>query len=72
MTFEEFTQLVNRHDLTYMYSDDNRVWKKGKEEREVIEKEAKNFPIEDVKRVWIEAADRKVSEPHNKNFYWGA
>lgn len=29
MNIKEFEDMVNRHDLTYDYSDDGYVWRRG-------------------------------------------
>ena len=41
MTLEEFEQLLKAHDWTYNYSDDHRVWTKGREQANNIAKARK-------------------------------
>lgn len=60
MTFEEFTKLVNAHDLTFSYSDDSSCYRRGSAELNVIRREATNFPLREVERVWNAAVDRKL------------
>jgi hypothetical protein len=70
MTLEEFAELVRQHDLTYSYSDDNRVWRKGQDERIAIEQAARDFDPADVQRIWNEAVDKKLAESARAQFYW--
>ncbi len=70
MTLEEFEVMVNRHDLTYSYSDDHSVWSRGSSNYKAIRAEAKQFPLEDVKRIWNAAVDRKLIEGAREPFYW--
>ena len=37
MTLQEFYDLLKRHDWTYNYSDDHRVWQKGLDESKMIQ-----------------------------------
>lgn len=41
MTLEEFEQLLKAHDWTYNYSDDHRVWTRGREQANNIAKARK-------------------------------
>ena len=70
MTLEEFEQMVNRHDLTYDYSDDGAVWRRGVASENAIKEAAKQFTIEDVRRIWNAAVDKKLVESARKAFYW--
>lgn len=70
MTIEEFEKLVNNHDLTYSYSDDHRYWSAGVAQEKIIIEAAKSFPVEDVKRIWNAAVDRKLIEGCREPFYW--
>ncbi len=70
MTLEEFEVMVNRHDLTYEYSDDGQVWRRGVNSANAIREVSKQFPIEDVKRIWNTAVDAKLIEGCRENFYW--
>ena len=36
MTLTEFYDLLKRHDWSYNYSDDHRVWQKGQDESNMI------------------------------------
>lgn len=70
MTLEEFTTMVQRHDLTYAYSDDGSVYRSGLAQEQDIIKAAKEFSIEDVKRIWNATVDSKLIEGARENFYW--
>ena len=70
MTIEEFEKLVNGHDLTYDYSDDGSVWRNGQAQYARIKEAAKQFPIEDVKRIWNAKVDKTLIEGHREPFYW--
>lgn len=70
MTFDELTKLIECFDLTYDYSDDIAVWRRGRHELATIINEAQNFPVEDVERVWNENVDRKLIPEVAHDFYW--
>lgn len=70
MTLDEFEVMVKRHDLTYDYSDDGSVWRSGLAQEQAIIKAAKEFPIEDVERIWNAMVDSKLIEGARENFYW--
>lgn len=70
MDIKEFEEMVNRHDLTYDYSDDGSVWRAGLASENKIKAAAKQFPIEDVKRIWNAMVDKKLIEKARKPFYW--
>lgn len=67
---EEFTKLVNGHDLTYSYSDDGGVWRRGQAQRDAIRELAKELPREDVERVWNAMVDRSLVPDAREPFYW--
>ena len=68
MTLDEFHQLVRRHDLTHMYSDDGSVCRRGAAELSKIMEASKQFPREDVVRIWNTEVDRKLRD--GTGFYW--
>jgi hypothetical protein len=70
MTLEEFEQEVNRHDLTYSYSDDHSVWQRGSAHYAKIRKAADSLPREDVERVWNAMVDKRLIEDVRPQFYW--
>lgn len=71
MTFEDWSKLVRAHDLTYAYSDDHSVWSNGQAQRDLIMREAVNFPLPDVIRVWnTELVDKFLIPEARAEFYW--
>lgn len=70
MTLNEFHQLVARHDLTHMYSDDASVYRRGSAELSKIMEAAKQFSREDVVRVWNSEVERKLADGYREGFYW--
>lgn len=70
MTLDEFEKMVNNHDLTYSYSDDGSVYRKGLAQEREIMKAAKLFPSDDVKRIWNAMVDKKLVESTREQFYW--
>ena len=70
MTTDEFARMVRNHDLTYSYSDDGEVWRRGKARYDAIRKAADSLPREDVERIWNAEVDRKLLEHARSTFYW--
>lgn len=70
MTLDEFEKLVNGHDLTHAYSDDNSVWSNGNAQLKRIREAAKLFPNEDVKRIWNAKCDKTLIASEAPNWYW--
>jgi hypothetical protein len=66
----EFKRLVEGHDLTYSYSDDNRYYEVGQAQRDAILKLAESFPPIEVEQVWNACVDLKIAEPYRAQFYW--
>ena len=44
MNKEEFVKMLNKHDWWYSNSDDTRVWIRGHEELNIIQKTIKDHP----------------------------
>lgn len=72
MNEADFAALCDRHDLTYEYSDDASVWRRGANERAVIEAVATSLPAEVVARIWNEMVDKKLIPACRADFYWKA
>ena len=68
MTLEEFAKLVRQHDISYGYSDDPGVYRRGRDERNTINEAAKLLDREDVIRIWNAECDRKFLD--GSAFYW--
>ncbi len=69
-TIEEFQRAVAGHDLTYAYSDDHSVWRRGSADHDRIRKAAEKFPREDVERIWNAMVDGFLIESARAQFYW--
>lgn len=70
MTIDEFKEMVRNHDLTYSYSDDGEVWRRGQARYDAICKAAKDLPPEEVERIWNAEVDHKLLEHARSTFYW--
>jgi hypothetical protein len=70
MTLDEFRMLVLSHDLTYDFSDDYRVRRRGDQNLAAIREAAEQFDRADVVRIWNEAVDKKLSSNARSGFYW--
>lgn len=70
MTFAEWTDLVQHHDLTFAYSDDNSVWRNGQEVYDRIIEGAALFPREQVVAVWNAMVDSRLVPHARSTFYW--
>jgi hypothetical protein len=66
----EFEQMVDRHDLTYSYSDDGEWWRRGHAQFDAIIAAARELPIEDVKRIWNAKCDTCLTSSAAPDFYW--
>ena len=70
MTVNEFEEMVRRHDLTHMYSDDGDVWRRGNANLQEIREAAQRLPREDVERIWNTIVDSKLIDSARSQFYW--
>lgn len=69
-TLAEFEAMVNGHDLTYQYSDDGSVWRRGQNEYDKIVAATLLLPIEDVKRIWNAKCDRTLVASEAPRWHW--
>lgn len=67
---KEFEELVDAHDVTYNYSDDSSVWRRGQAQWEQIMSIAKDLPQEDVARIWNAKMDRYFLPEYAPEWYW--
>jgi hypothetical protein len=67
---EKFKTMVKNHDLTFSYSDDGEVYRRGSESLSKIKKIAETLPREEVVRVWNEIVDGKLAVGFRETFYW--
>lgn len=67
---QDFEAMVNAHDLTYTYSDDGAVYRRGETQLHRIKEAAKNLPLDTVRSVWNAKVDKTLAEGYRKPFYW--
>ncbi len=70
VTEEEFRKLCQQHDLTYEYSDDGSVWRRGNETLAKVQAAAKQLDREVAVRIWNEVVDTKLIPEGRAAFYW--
>lgn len=70
VTEDTFRAMCRGHDLTYSYSDDGRVWRRGEDSFRQIKTAAAQLPREVAVRIWNEVVDGKIAEGHRETFYW--
>ena len=76
-SLEAFEKLVSRHDLTFSFSDDFRVWRRGEESMKQIfamrDALIKEDPSNKEKciEIWNKNVDKKIVASEAKNWYWG-
>jgi hypothetical protein len=68
MTESEFTRFVNAHDLSYVYSDDDSVYRRGMAQYREIVEAAKSLP--NAAAIWNANVDRKVRAGCREEYYW--
>lgn len=75
-SLQAFEKLVNQHDLTYSYSDDQRAWRRGADSIKAIlaMKEAliKEDPANEAKvvEIWNKNVDKNISQNQRSQWYW--
>jgi len=62
--------LCEAHDLTYSYSDDGSVFRRGEEQYKAIKIVAARLQREVAVRIWNDAVDAKILAPHNSMYHW--
>jgi hypothetical protein len=67
-----FEALVRSHDVSYNYSDDGCVWRRGQAQRDKILEMAKELPAEEVERIWNARMDEFFIEEEAPRWYWKA
>lgn len=70
MTLDDFRTMVNQHDLTYSYSDDAEVSRRGYNSFRDIQVASYQFDPSVAETIWNEVVDRKLGEKYRKEFYW--
>ena len=70
---EHFERLCNEHDLTFHFSDDGSVWRRGQWEYDRIRAMAKRLGPEHAdtcKSIWNAVAKQKIHSDHWEQFAW--
>ena len=70
MTEADFRAMVEAHDLMYLFSDDMRVYRAGRDSMLKIQKAAEALPPGVAKRIWDATVDAKLVAPLRAEFYW--
>lgn len=70
MTESEFENMCKAHDLTYSFSDDQRVWRNGVNSYRKIRNAAKQLDTEVANKIWNRVVDQKINAEHVSQFYW--
>lgn len=65
-----FAKAVVRHDITFEYSDDGRVWKKGRAELDHIKELAKAISPERAASIWNMHMDNTFDAEEAPRWYW--
>jgi len=65
-----FQRLVNEHDVSYDYSDDPGVWRRGSSEKTRILQLAEELPEETVISIWNARMDRYFIPEEAPHWYW--
>ena len=65
-----FKIACQKHDLTFNYSDDHSVWKRGQAQLDAIREMAKNLGQEKATKIWNEVIDTKMRPESREQFYW--
>lgn len=70
MTPEQFREMCKAHDLTYSYSDDGGVWRRGQAQRDAITLARKQLGDAIAVPIWNQVVDEKMNPPYNLDFHW--
>jgi len=70
MTEEEFRTMCEQHDLTYAYSDDHSVWRRGTDSLRRVREAAAQLGDEKAVPIWNSVVDQKLVPEARTQFYW--
>lgn len=70
MSIKQFKDMVSNHDLTYSYSDDGAVWRRGQAAKDAIVALAKTLDREICVEIWNAKVDKTLSPDFRAPFYW--
>jgi len=74
-SLDAFQKLVANHDITYSFSDDNRVWKRGRESMDKIHQMFQDLVKEDPAneekciKIWNDNIDKNLTGNRDE-WYW--
>jgi hypothetical protein len=57
---EIFRNMCQAHDLSYVYSDDGKVYSNGEKQYKEIMEFSKKLPLDEAKTIWNEMVEKKV------------
>ena len=75
-SLQAFEKLVERHDLTYSYSDDQRSWRRGEDSMKAIlemrDALIKEDPANEAKvvEIWNKNVDKCIVQNQRSQWYW--
>ena len=67
---EQFRVAVQNHDVTYDYSDDHQVWRRGGAQLAEINRLAALIPRETAVKIWNERMDKYFVASEAPRWYW--
>ena len=65
-----FRESVERHDIAFAMSDDHSVWKRGLQERKLLEAHAKLLAPGRAAAIFNEVVDKQFRPESRALFYW--
>ena len=69
---EAFKDAVDHHDVTFDYSDDSAVRRRGSDQLRLIREMAKSLPQDKVAEVWNAKMDYMFTKDEAPRWYWKA
>lgn len=68
---DKYTQLVNSFDLTYEYSDDHNVWRRGNAHHSQILAIQAKLPKDVYEPIWNAMVDKRIVAGSRSTWYIG-
>lgn len=67
----QFREMCQNHDITYTYSDDGSVYRRGETQYKEIVEFSKSLSHEDAVKIWNEVVDKKfLHERDRADYRW--
>jgi hypothetical protein len=63
------TQMINAHDMTYVFSDDSTKYRKGDQENTRINQLAQSVDRKVFVELWNARVDQTIAQSFRKEFY---